>query len=98
MWSKGGQAIRVFDAGTGNCGKPVQEIGSRGCELVTTDESPVITKPFLDAIVVEDCQGYGCFPDATRTDESDWTEIFCKGDDAFDKFVTPETGPRRRGR
>ena len=98
MWAKGGQAIRVFDASTGNFRKSVQEVGSQSRELVAADESPVIAKPFLDAIVVEDGQGHGRFPDATSTNESDWTEIFCKGNDAFDEFVASETGPRLRGR
>ena len=98
MWPKGGQVIRVFDACTGNFRKPAQEIGSRSRELVATDESPVITKPFLDAIVVEDGQGNGRFPNATSTDESDWTKILRKGNDAFDEFVASETGPGRWGR
>ena len=98
MWPKGGQVIRVFDACTGNFRKPAQEIGSRSRELVATDESPVTTKPFLDAIVVEDGQCYRRFPDTTSTDESDWTQIFRKGNDAFDEIVASETGPGRRGR
>ena len=65
MWPKGGQAIRVFDVSTSNFRKSVQEVGSQSRELVATDESPVIAKPFLDAIVVEDGQGHGRFPDAT---------------------------------
>jgi hypothetical protein len=40
-------------------------------KLVAADEPPVLVKPFLDAIVVEDGQGNGCFPDPTCTDESD---------------------------
>ena len=98
MWPKRGQVIRVFDAGTGNFRKSVQEIGARSRELVATDEPPVIAKPFFDAIMVEDCQGYERFPDSTSADESDWTEIFCKGNDAFDEIVASKTGPRRRGR
>ena len=68
MWPKGGQVVRVFDAGTGNFRKSVQEVGTRSRELVATDESPVIVKPFFDAIMVEDGQGYRRFPDAASTD------------------------------
>jgi len=42
----------------------------RSGELVATDESTVITKPFFDTIVVEDSQGDRCFSDSTWTDES----------------------------
>jgi hypothetical protein len=43
-----------------------------------------LVEPFLDAIVVEDGQGNGCFPDATCTDESDWGEAFSETDDLLD--------------
>ena len=47
-------------------------MSARSRELVTTNEPPVLAKPLLDPIVVEDCQGYGRLPDPSCTDESDW--------------------------
>ena len=70
----------------------------RGGELIATDETTIIAKPFLDAIMVEDLQSDRRFPDPPRTDESDWSEGFCKTNDLVDKLVAPETGPRWRGR
>ena len=75
--SEGGQVFSVFDTGADNFGEPIEKIGTRSRKLVATDESPIITKPPFDAIVVEDGQGDGCFPDATCPDESDWIEILC---------------------
>ena len=66
-----------------------------GGELVATDEPTVVSEPFLDAIVVEDSQSDGGFPNPPCTDESDWGEIFCEVDDLFDQIVAPETGPRQ---
>ena len=68
----------------------------RGWELVTTDKPTVVSKPFLDAIVVEDRQYDGCFPNPPRTDESDWGEVSCETNDLLDQLVTSETGPWRR--
>ena len=67
-------------------------------ELITADKPPVLAKPFLDPIVVEDGQGNGCFPDPACTDESDWSEVFDKANDLLNQFVPSETGPRRRRR
>ena len=47
-----------------------------GRELVTTDESAVVTKPLLDPIVVENGQGDRGLPDTARPDESDWPKVF----------------------
>ena len=71
-----------------------------GCclELVTMDESTVSAKPFLDAIVMEDCESDGGLPDSPRTNESEWLRIFCTAYDALDQLVAPETGTRRWGR
>ena len=67
-------------------------------ELVATDETTIISKPFLDVIVVEDGQGNGRLPDPPWTDKSDWGQVFCKADYLLDNFVTTETGPRWWGR
>ena len=50
-------------------------MSSRGGELVATDESPVVSESFLDAIVVEDGESDGRFPDPPWTDESGWGEV-----------------------
>ena len=73
-------------------------MSARGGELVATDESAVGSKSFLDAIVVENGQCDGCFPNPTCTDESDWSEMFGEADDLVDQLLASETGPRRRGR
>lgn len=92
------QIPRVLDTSTGDCREPIEEMGERGGEAVTTDESAVVAKPLLDAMVVEDGQGDGCLPDPTSTDESKWGEVFCKVDDLVDQIVTPEKGSWWPGR
>jgi hypothetical protein len=66
--------------------------------LVTADESPVISKPLFDAIVVEDSQGDGGFPDATCADESNRIETLCQADNLLNQPVASEAGPGRWGR
>ena len=56
-------------------------MGARWGELVTTDKPTVVSEPFLDAIVVEDSQSDGCFPNPSWTNEGDWTEGFGDTDD-----------------
>ena len=67
-------------------------------ELVTTDEPAVFTKPFFNAIVVEDSERDGCFPDPTRANESDGREVLGETNDLVDQLVASETGPWWRGR
>ena len=73
-------------------------MGARGGELVTTNESPVVSEPFLDDIVVKNGQSNGCFSDPPWTDESGWSELFRETDDLLDQLVASEAGPGRRGR
>jgi len=73
-------------------------MSARGGELVATDKTTVGPKPFLDAIVVEDGEGDGRFPNPSCADESNWSEIFCEADDLIDQILTSETSPRRWGR
>ena len=73
-------------------------MGAGSWELITTNESPVVTKPILDPNVVENLECDGRFPDPARTDESDRLEVFSESDDRLDYFVSSETGPRRRRR
>ena len=69
-----------------------------GRELVAADERAVVSKLLLDAIVVEDSQGNGCFPDPPCTEESDRGEGFNETDDLLDQLVAPKTGPWWRGK
>ena len=46
-----------------------------GGELVTADESAVMTESLLDSIVVENGQGDRGFADPTGTDESDGAKV-----------------------
>jgi hypothetical protein len=57
---------------------------TRGWELVTSDKPTVVTKPVLNAIVVEDLECDRRFPDSTCTDESDRLEVFGDSDDLLD--------------
>lgn len=49
----------------------VQKICTGSRELIATNETSVIAKPFLNAVVMEDSQGDGGLPDAARAYESD---------------------------
>ena len=67
-------------------------------ELVTTDEPPVVAKPLLNAIVVEDSQRDRRFANPTYTNEGDRTEAFGKADNVFDEVLASEAIPRWWGR
>ena len=69
-----------------------------GGELIAADESTLVTKTLLGAIVMEDGESDGGFSDSPWTDESDWSEIFSEINDLFDQLVTSKTGPRWWGR
>ena len=73
-------------------------MSERGGELVATDEPTIVSKPLLDAIVVEDSQGDRCFPDPPWSDESDRSEISCKANNLLDQLVTSKTSPQWQGR
>lgn len=96
--SKGDQVLGVFYTGTDYFGEAPEKVGAGSWELVATNKSTVIAKPFLDATVVEDSQCDGCFPDATRTDESDWSKVFRETNDLPNPLVASKTGPRYWGR
>ena len=76
----------------------VEKLGPRRLKLVAADKPPVLAESFLDAAVVEDAQGDGCFADPTCTDESDWGEAFSKTDDLLNQLIPSEEGPRWWGR
>ena len=50
-------------------------------ELVTTDESAVVTESLFDAIVMEDSQSDGRLSDPASTNEGDGCEAFGQTDD-----------------
>jgi len=68
MSSQGGQVLGIFGACTNGPGELVEEVGTGCRELITADEPPVVTKPLLDPIVVEDRQDGGCLPNSAGAD------------------------------
>ena len=73
-------------------------MGARGRELVATDEPTVVSKLFFDAIVVEDSQSDGSFPNSSWANECDWSETLSETDDLLDQPVAPKAGPWWLGR
>ena len=71
---------------------------ARGGELIATNEPAIVSKPPLDAIVVEDGKSDRCLPDPSWTDESEWGEVLGEVDDLLNQIVASKTGPRTRGR
>ena len=70
----------------------------RSGEPVATDESTVIAKSFLDAIVVENSQSDGCFPNPTWANESNRGTVFSESNNPLDQLVASETDLRWWGR
>ena len=66
--------------------------------MIATNEPAIVSKPLLDAIVVEDSEGDGCLPDPSWADESEWSEVLSEVDDLLNQIVASKTGPRTRGR
>ena len=95
---QGCHILRVFNPGAHDLRETGKEMRDRGREPVAADESTVNAKPFLDAIVVEEGEGNGCFSDPTCTNECDGFEILGQSDNLIDQLPTSETGPRSRGR
>ena len=85
----------MFDARTGDLGKPAEEMSKRSRELVASDESTILAKPLLDAVVVKSSQSDRCLSNPANTNESGWDEIFRETNDFLDQLVAPETGPWR---
>ena len=83
-WSQRSQILGVFDPCTNGLGESGEEVGARSRELIATDESPVIAKFVLDAIMVENSERDGCFPNPPRTDESNGFQVFSKSDNLLD--------------
>jgi len=71
-------------------------MSARGRELVTPNESTVMTKPLFDPVVVENGQCDRGLADSTSTDESDWGGLLSKIDYLLDQLIASEEGPRWR--
>ena len=67
---------------------------ARGRELVTANESTVVTEPLLDPVVVESSQGDRSLADSASTDEGDWGEVLGEIGYLLDQPVTSEERPR----
>ena len=65
-----------------------------GRDLITANESTIVSKPLLDLIVVEDRQGDGGFADSTGTNEGNWNKVLSEIDYVLDQVVASEEGPR----
>jgi len=72
-------------------------MSGQGKELIATDESTVVTKPLLDAVVVQNGQSDGRLADSASTDKSNWGEIFRETDNPLDQLVASEEDSRGRG-
>lgn len=56
-----------------------------GCgKLITTDESAVIPKSILDAIVVKDSESDVRFPNSPDTNESNGFQVFSESNNPLD--------------
>ena len=67
--------------------------------MVAADESTVIAKPLLDAIVMENSKGDRGLADSSSTNESDWNKVISEIGYLLDQLVASEEGPwgQRRG-
>ena len=70
----------------------------RGEELVATDKPTVVSKPFLDATVVEGGQSNSCFSDPPCADEGNWSKMFSEVDHLLNQLVASKACPWRWGR
>ena len=59
-------------------------MSERGGELIATDEPAIVTETLLDAVFMENGQSDGGLADSSSTNESEWSEVFCKADDPLD--------------
>ena len=96
--SQRSQIVGILNTGADGLGELGEEIGKGRREFVATNESAVITKSFLDAVVVKDGEGNSRFPDSPCTDESDGLELLGEVDDLLDQRVASEKRLRCWGR
>jgi len=59
-------------------------MSARGRELVATDEPTIITKPLLNAVVVENSQSNGSLPDPACANKSNGREFLNETNDLQD--------------
>jgi hypothetical protein len=78
---EGNQSFRVFDARTNDLGESVEKMGTRSGEPVAANESTIVAKSLLDAIVMEDFQRDGRLADSPGAYECDGFEVFRKTND-----------------
>jgi len=67
---------------------------ARGRELVTANESTIVTEPLFDPVVMENGQGNRGLADSASTDEGDWGEVLSEIDYLLDQLVASEERPR----
>ena len=92
--SQGGEVLRILDTCADGLGEPAEKMWEGSGELVTANESAVITEPCLDASVVKDGQRDGRLSDSSGTDESNRFQVFSETDDLLDQLIASETCPR----
>ena len=68
-------------------------MAARSGELLAKDEPAIVTKSLLDAIVVKNGQCDRCFPDTSRTNESDGCEVLNEANDLLNQLAASEEGP-----
>ena len=88
------QILWILDTCADGLGESAEKLRERGGELVTTDPSTMIAKPFLNPIVVEDGQRDGRLADPTGTYEGNGFEVLSKTNDLLDQVGASETCPR----
>ena len=69
---------------------------ARSWELIAMDESAIILKTFLDAIVVEDGQCDRRLANSSGTDQGHRLKVFGDSDGLTDQLAASEKGPRGR--
>ena len=60
----------------------------RGGELVAADEPAVVAETFFDTVVVEDGESDKRLADSTRTNESEWSQVFRQTDEIPDQLIS----------
>ena len=73
-------------------------MSARSGELIAADKSTVISKPLLDAIVVEDSEGDRGLSNPTCANEGSGFKLFGMTNDLLDELTASEKGLWRQGR
>ena len=56
------------------------------------DEPAVLTKLFLDLVVMKEGQGNGCLANTTSSNERNGCEVCSKANNLFNQLITPKAG------